>query len=93
MRLFQRFQIYTGGAEELYVFRGFNGMLVSKSLGNTAPGPTKITYDQLLRYLGRWFSGVMGISLETFRKQFVTHYGRSGGISAVASSNVPKELW
>ena len=53
VRLLQRLQIYTGGAEELYVFHGFNGKLVSKNPGSTAPGFTKITYDQLLRYLGQ----------------------------------------
>ena len=54
-----RLRIYTVGAEGLYVFRGFNGRLVSKSLGSTAPETKKITYDQLLRILSLWFSGVM----------------------------------
>ena len=51
VRMLQRLRLYTGGAEELQVFRGFNGRLVNKSPGSTAPGPAKITYDQMLRYL------------------------------------------
>ncbi len=57
VRLLQRLRLYTGGAEGLYVVRGINGKLVSKSPGNTALGPKQITYDQLLRYLssvGLW---------------------------------------
>jgi integrase len=93
VRMLQRLRAYTGGAEGLYVFRGFNGRLVSKSPGSTVPGPTKISYDQLLRYLSMWFSSVMGVSVEAFRKQFSTQSGRSGGASAAANSGVPKELW
>jgi integrase len=91
-RVLQRLRVYIGGVEGLYVFRGFNGRLVSKSPGSTAPGPTKITYDQVLRYLSLWFSGVMGVSVEAFRKQFATQSGRSGGASAAAISDVPKEV-
>ena len=93
VRMLQRLRVYTGGAEGLYVLRGFNGRLVSKSPDNTAPGPTKITCDQLFRYLSLWFSGVMGVSVEAFRKQFATQPGRSEGASAAASSDVPKKLW
>ncbi len=92
VRILQRLRVYTGGAEGLYVFRGFNGRLVSKSLGNTAPGPTKITYDQLLRYLSLWFSGVMGVSVKAFRKQFATQSRRSGGASAAANSDVVRSF-
>ena len=91
--MLQRLWVYTGGAEGLYVFRGFNGRLVNKSPGSTAPEPTKITYDRLLRYLSLWFSGVMGISVEAFRKQFATQSRRSGGASTAANSDVLKELW
>ncbi len=56
-------------------------------------GQEKITYDQLLRYLSLWFSIVMGVSVEAFRKQFSTQSRRSGGASAAANSDVPKELW
>jgi integrase len=93
VRMLQRLRAYTGGAEGLYVFRGFNGRLVAKSSGSTIPGPTKITYDQFLRYLSQWFSSVMGVSVKAFRKQFATQSGRSGGASAAANSDVPKELW
>ena len=86
-------RIYAGGAERIYVFRGFNGRMVSKSPNNTAPGPNKIAYDQLLRYLGLWFSGVVGISVVVFRKQFATQSGWSGGASAAANVDVLKELW
>ena len=84
---------YTGGSGELHVFRGFIGKLAAKSPRNTAPGPKKITYDQFLRYLSLWLSGVMGVSVEAFRKQFSTQSGRSGGASAAANSDVPAELW
>jgi integrase len=93
VRMLQRLRVYTGGAEGLYVFRGFNGRLVNKSPGSTAPGPAKITYDQLLRYLSLWFSSVLGVSVQAFRKQFATQSGRSGGASAAANSDVAKELW
>jgi hypothetical protein len=93
LRMLLRLRVYTGGAEKLYVFRGFNGRLVNKSPGSTAPGPTKITYDQLLRYLSLWFSGVMEVLVEAFRKQFATQSGWSGGALAAANSDVPKELW
>ena len=93
VRLLQRLRIYTGGADGLYVFRGFNGRSVSTILGRTVPGPNKITYDKLLRYLSLWFSGVMGISVEVSRKQFAMQSGRCGGASAAANSDVPKELW
>ena len=92
VRLLQRLRTYTGGAEDFYVFRGSNGMLVSKRPGSTVPKATEIIYDQLLRYLGIWFSGVMGISLEAFRKQFAAQFGGSGDASAAAKSNVPKEF-
>ena len=45
VRFLQWLRIYIVGAERFYVFRGFNGRLVSKSQGSTTPGPTKITYD------------------------------------------------
>ena len=38
VRMLQRLRAYTGGAEELYVFRGFIGRLVAKSPGSTARG-------------------------------------------------------
>ena len=78
VRMLQRLRVYTGGAEELYVFRGFNVRLVNKRPGNTAPGPMKITYDQLLRYWSLWFSSVLGVSVEDFRNQLATLSGRSG---------------
>jgi len=93
VRLLQRLRAYTGGAEELCVFRGFISRLVAKSPGSTAKGPLKITYDQLLRYLSLWFSGVMKVPVKAFRKQFATQSGRSGGASSAANSNIPKELW
>jgi hypothetical protein len=48
VKLLQRLQLFTAGAEGLYVSRGCNGMLVSKSPGSTSPGPKPITYDQVL---------------------------------------------
>jgi hypothetical protein len=45
-------------AEDLHVFRGLNGHLVAKNPGRTAPGPDKIAYDQMLRFMGLWFSGL-----------------------------------
>ncbi len=39
------------------------------------------------------FSGVMGVSVAAFRKQFSTQSGRSGGASAASNAGVPAELW
>jgi len=75
------------------VFRSFNRRLVAKSPRSTAPGPKKITYDQFLRFMSLWFSGVMGVSVAAFRKQFATQSGRSGGASAASNAGVPAELW
>ena len=66
VRMLHRLRVYNGGAEGLYGFRGFDGRLVSKSPGSTAPGPTKIKCDQSLRYLSLWFSGIMRVSVEGF---------------------------
>ena len=93
VRMLRELEIHTGGSEELYVFRGFNGKLVAKSPRTTAPGPSKITYDQYLRFLSLWFSGVMKITVQDFRKQFATQSGRSGGASAASNAGVPAELW
>ncbi len=49
VRLMREVQIYTGGSEDLSIFRGFNGRLVARSPRMNAPGPKKITYDQYLR--------------------------------------------
>ncbi len=84
---------HTGGSEDMFVFRGFIGRLVSKSPGKTAPGSERIKCDQFLHYMCLWFSGVMGLSMETFRKQFATHFGWSGGASVAANAGVPAELW
>jgi len=78
VRLLQELQIYTDGSKDLSLFCGFNGRLVAKSPRMTAPGPKNITYDQYLRYLSLWFSGVMGVSIDAFRKHFATQSGRSG---------------
>jgi len=40
-----------------------------------------------------WFNGVMGVSFATFRKQFATQFGRSGGASAASNAGVLAELW
>ncbi len=85
---------FTGGSESLPVFRGFNGrLLAAKSPRLTAPGPKKITYDELLRFLSLWFSGVMGNTVAAFRKQLATQTGRIGGASAESNAGVPAELW
>ena len=41
MRLLLKLRAYTGGAEDLHVFRGFNGRLVAKNPGRTPPGPER----------------------------------------------------
>ncbi len=74
-------------------FRGFNGRLVAKSPGKTIPYEERITYNQFLRYLSLWFSGVLETSPKEFRKQFETQSGRSGGPSATANAGVKKEFW
>ena len=93
LRLLMGLRGFTGGSEDLFIFRGFNGRLVARSPASTAPGPSRIGYDQFFRFLSIWFSGVMGISVELFRKQFATQSGRSGCASAAANAGVPAELW
>ncbi len=93
VRLLREMEIYTDGSEDMSIFRGFNGRMVAKSPRMTAPGPNNITYDQYLRYLSLWFSGVMGVSIDAFRKQFATQSRRSGGASSAANVGVPFELW
>jgi len=85
--------IYTSGLEDLHIFRGFNGRLVAKSPRTMAPEPKKISYDKFLRFMRLWFSGVIGVSVATLRKQFATQSGRSGGVSSVSNGGVPAELW
>ena len=92
LRLMRELQIYTGESNDLYIFRGFNGRLVARSPRTTAPGPKKIKYDQFLRFVMLWFSGVMGVSVANIRKPFATQSGRSGGVSAASSGGVPVEL-
>jgi hypothetical protein len=67
MRLLLQLRAFTGGAEDLHVFRGFNGRLNAKNPGRTAPGPDKIMYDHMLRFMGLWFSGVLGTSVAPFK--------------------------
>jgi hypothetical protein len=93
VRMFRELQVSTGGSAELHAFRGFNGRLVAKNPCTSAPGPNKITYDQFLRFLSLWFSGVMGISVAAFKKQFATLSGKSSGASASSNAGVPSELW
>ena len=93
VRLLRELQIYTGGSEEFFIFRGFNGRLVAKSQRTIAPGLKKITYDPFLCFMRLWFTGVMGVSVAAFRKQFATQSGRSGGASAASNGGVPAELW
>ncbi len=71
-RLLLQLRAYTCGAVDLHVFRGFNGRLVAKNPRRTAPGPDKISYDQMLRFMGLWFSGVLGPSVALFKKQWAT---------------------
>ncbi len=93
MRLLLQLRAYAGGAEDLHVFRGFNGCLVAKNPGRTAPGPDKISYDKILQFMGLWFSGVLGTSVALFKKQWATQSGRRGSVSAVANAGIPAELW
>jgi hypothetical protein len=93
VQLLRELKTYTGRSEGLHVFRGFNGRLVAKSPRATSPGPKKITYAQFLRFMSLWFSGVMGVSVATFRKKFATQSGRSGGASTASNAGVPAELW
>jgi hypothetical protein len=93
VRLLRELKTYTGGSAGLPVFRSFNGRLVAKSPRSTSPGPKKITYDQFLPFMSLWFSGVMGVSVAAFRKQFATQFRRSGGASAASNAGVLAELW
>jgi integrase len=72
VRLLRELQKLVESDQDSFVFRGFNGRLVAKSPGKTTPYVERIKYDQFLRYLSLWFSGVLGISSKDFRKQFGT---------------------
>jgi hypothetical protein len=93
VRLLREIQKLVESGQESFVFIGFNGHLVAKSLGKTQPYVEQIKYDQFLRYLLLRFSGVLGISPKDFRKQFGTHSGRSGGASAASNAGDDIELW
>ena len=93
MRLLRQLRVYTGGSEELHVFREFNGRLVAKNPGSTTPGPDKIPYDHMLRFMGLWFSGVLGTSVALFKKQWATQSERSGSASAAANAGILAEIW
>jgi hypothetical protein len=93
VRLLRELQKLVESDQDSFVFRGFNGRLVAKSPGKTTPYVERIKYDQFLRYLSLWFSGVLGISSKDFRKQFGTQSGRSGGASAASNAGVDVELW
>ncbi len=71
MWLLLELEPFTGGLEDLHVFRGFNGRLMAKSPRLTAPGPLKIPNDQLLRFLTIWFSIALSVTPAALRKQFV----------------------
>ena len=88
LRLLLQPKAYTGGAEDLHAFRGFDGRLVAKNPERTAPGPNKITYDQIRRFVSLWFIGVLGTMVALFKKQFVTQTGRSESASAASNAGV-----
>ncbi len=89
MRLLLQLRAYTGGAEDLHVFRGFNGRLVAKNPGRMAPGPDKISYDQMRS--GLWDCG----SAECLEPRWhcSKSSGRSESASAAANAGIPAELW
>ncbi len=93
VRLLRELQKLVESEQESFVFRGFNGRLVAKSPGKTQSYVEQIKFDQFLRCLSLWFSGVLGISPKSFRKQFGTQSGRSGGASAASNAGVDDELW
>ncbi len=71
------FQLSVGGQEPaLYCAGAFEDHLL---------------YDQFLRFLTVWFSSSLSVTPATFRKQFATQSGRSGGASAAANANDPAE--
>ncbi len=92
MRLLHQLRASTGGVEDLHVFREFNGRIVAKNPGRTAPGPDKISYDQMFRFMALWFGGVLVASVALFKKQRATQSGRSDSASAAANSGTPAEL-
>jgi hypothetical protein len=52
VRLLRKSRTCRGGSEDMFIFRGFNGRLVSKRSRSTAPRPANITYEQCFGYLG-----------------------------------------
>ena len=75
VRLLRELQKLAESDQESFVFRGFNGRLVAESPGKTQPYVEQIKYEQFLRYLSLWFSGILGISSKDFRKKFGTQSG------------------
>jgi len=71
VRLLRVLEKLTSGSGDL-LFRGFSFLGVAKSLGSTLLGPARIGYEHFLRFTSLWFSGVIGISVELFRKQIAT---------------------
>ena len=76
-----------------FVFRGFNGRLVAKSPRKTQPYDAPIKYEQVLRLLSLWFSGVLGSSPTEFRKLSGTQSGCSGGSLVASNAGILLELW
>jgi hypothetical protein len=62
LKLLRMMQLYTGGEEDAFIFRGFNGRLVKKSPKRTSPGDDYISYGQFSTFLAIWIGGVMGLS-------------------------------
>jgi len=93
VRLFRELEKLVESDPASFVFRGFNGRLVAKSPSKTQLFVEKIKYDQFLRYVSLWFSGVLGTSPKEFRKQFGTQSSRSGGAFAAANTGVAVKLW
>ena len=83
---------YTGGLDDAFIFRGFNGSLVKSSPERTSPGEEFITYAQLSTILALWIGGVMGISSTEFLSLYGSPSIRSGSTSATSNAGIPLEL-
>ena len=92
LRLLRMMMLRTGGSDDAFLFRGFNGRLVRSSPKRTSPDDAFITYVQFTTCLSQWFGGVLGVSPSEFVSLYGSQSGRSGAASAASNAGIPLEL-
>jgi hypothetical protein len=86
------FKVFSNLGDD-YIFRGFNGRLVTKNPGKTTPMVMAIKYAQYMRYLFLWFGDIFGPTPKEFKGQYGSQSGRTGPASASSYAGIPVELW